>query len=208
MRSSCSSTTARRTAAPRSRGTTRASASGSACLQAAEGDYVLLLDARTLLAPAALRFVHDHLGESRVWNGHVHVVAHDTLADFWRLLAELAWREYFDHPRTTSFGLDDFDHFPKGSGCFFAPRAVLDDAFAAFRTRYSDVRHANDDTPILRAVAARHRIHLSPEFACSYSARSTLASFFRHAIHRGTVFLDGHATPESRFFPAEPEITS
>jgi glycosyltransferase involved in cell wall biosynthesis len=171
-------------------------------LEAAGGDYVLLLDARTLLAPSALRFVHEHLGDGRVWNGHVHVVADDPLGDFWRLLAELAWREYFDRPRLTSFGLDDFDRFPKGSGCFLAPRAVLDDAFAAFRTRYSDVRMANDDTPILRAVAAQHRIHLSPEFACTYAARTTLTSFFRHAVHRGTVFLDGHATPQSRFFPA------
>jgi hypothetical protein len=24
----------------------------------------------------------------------------------------------------------------------------------------------------------------------------------RHAVHRGVVFVDGHGTPESRFFPA------
>jgi len=171
-------------------------------LEAAAGEYVLFLDARVRLAPGALRFVREHLDDGRVWNGHVYVVARDALGDFWRLLAELAWREYFDDPRTTSFGVDEFDRFPKGTTCFLAPRAVLADAFAGFRSRYSHVRLANDDTPILRAVAARERIHISPEFACTYSPRTSVVSFFRHAVHRGTVFLDGHGTPASRFFPA------
>jgi len=114
----------------------------------------------------------------------------------------LAWRDYFDDPRPTSYGLADFDRYPKGTTCFLAPRALLLDAFAQFRSSYADIRLANDDTPVLRAVAAQERIHLSPEFACVYSPRTNATSFFRHAVHRGTVFVDGHGTPESRFFPA------
>jgi len=170
-------------------------------LSAAKGDYVLLLDARVRLLPGALGFVHGRLPSELVWNGHVHVDADNVLADFWRLLAELAWRDYFDDPRTTSFGLEEFDRFPKGTTCFFAPRAVLESAFVRFQTRYSDIRLANDDTPILRDVAARERIHISPEFACVYSPRTTPAGFVRHAVHRGVVFVDGHGTPSSRFFP-------
>ena len=168
----------------------------------ANGEYVLFLDARVRLAPDGLRFVHERLLDAPVWNGHVNVDADSAYGEFWRLLAELAWREYFDDPRTTSFGLAEFDRFPKGTTCFFAPRAVLESAFGGFRSHYADVRHANDDTPILREVAAQQPIHISPEFACTYSPRTTLAQFVRHAIHRGTVFLDGHGTPESRFFPA------
>jgi glycosyltransferase involved in cell wall biosynthesis len=168
----------------------------------ARGEYVLFLDSRVRLAPGALRFVRERLQSAPVWNGHVHVDADDAWGEFWRLLAELAWRDYFDDPRTTSFGVEDFDRYPKGTTCFLAPRALLESAFAGFRSHYGDVRLANDDTPILRDVAAAERIHISPEFACTYSPRSTLGAFMRHAIHRGTVFLDGHGTPESRFFPA------
>jgi glycosyltransferase involved in cell wall biosynthesis len=168
----------------------------------ANGEYVLFLDARVRLAPGALRFVRERLPDAPVWNGHVHVDADSAYGEFWRLLAELAWRDYFDDPRTTSFGLAEFDRFPKGTTCFLAPRALLEAAFAGFRSHYADIRQANDDTPILRAVAAQQRIHISPEFACTYSPRTTLPQFVRHAIHRGTVFLDGHGTPESRFFPA------
>jgi hypothetical protein len=167
----------------------------------AGGDYVLFLDSRVRLGRDSLRFVHGRLESAPVWNGHVYVEADNALGDFWRLLAELAWRDYFDDPRTTSYGLEEFDRYPKGTTCFLAPRVLLESAFARFRSHYADVRLANDDTPVLRAVAAEEPIHISPEFCCTYAPRTTPAGFFRHAVHRGTVFLDGHGTPESRFFP-------
>jgi glycosyltransferase involved in cell wall biosynthesis len=170
-------------------------------LSAGRGDYVLFLDARVQLAPNALHFVHDRLQAEPVWNGHVYVQTESLLGDFWRLLAELAWRDYFDSPRTASFGLAEFDRFPKGTTCFLAPRALLESAFARFRPRYGDVRLANDDTPILRALAAEERINISPEFACVYTPRTTVEGFLRHSIRRGVVFVDGHGTPASRFFP-------
>jgi hypothetical protein len=171
-------------------------------LAEARGEHVLFLDSRVQLSPEALKFVHGRLQTEPVWNGHVHVDADNALGEFWSLLAELAWRDYFDNPRKTSFGLAEFDRFPKGTTCFLAPRALLEGAFAQFRSHYADSRLANDDTPILRAIAAQQPIHISPEFACVYAPRTSVRGFFRHAVHRGTVFLDGHGTPESRFFPA------
>jgi glycosyltransferase involved in cell wall biosynthesis len=172
-------------------------------LEAATGDLVLLLDARVRLDRAALAFLHERVDDGeRVWNGHVHVDSGSAFGVFWSLLAELAWPDYFGQPRTTSFGLEEFDRYPKGTTCFAAPRELLLSAFAGFRTRYADVRLANDDTPILRDVAARARIGISPRFACTYVPRTALWSFFRHSVHRGVVFVDGHGTRESRFFPA------
>src|SRR5438309_897128 len=86
-------------------------AAGGRGLDAAEGAFVLLLDARVRLEPDALRFVHTRVdaGED-VWNAHVHVRG-GPFATFWRLLAELAWREYFDDPRTTRFGVESFDRY-------------------------------------------------------------------------------------------------
>lgn len=171
-------------------------------LDAASGQVVLLLDGRVRLAPNALRFVGERieLGD-RVWTAHVHVDADSLFGVFWSLLAELAWREYFDNPRTTSFGIEDFDRFPKGTTCFLAPRDVLLETFGRYTSRYANPRHANDDTPVLRDLAVRQRIHVSPHFACTYTPRGTLDAFFRHAIHRGVVFLDGHGRADSRFFP-------
>jgi glycosyltransferase involved in cell wall biosynthesis len=170
-------------------------------LEAAGGAFVLFLDARVHLEAEALRFVRTRIdaGE-RVWNAHVYVRGGSGFATFWSLLAELAWREYFEDPRTTHFGVEEFDRYPKGTTCFLAPRTLLEWAFRQFSTRYGDVRLANDDTPVLRALAAEEPIGISPRFACDYAPRERIDSFVRHAFHRGVVFLDGHGTPTSRFF--------
>jgi hypothetical protein len=169
----------------------------------ARAENVLLLDGRVRIEPDALRFVRDRVdaGE-RLWTGHVYVDSESPLGDFWSLIAELAWRDYFDDPRTTSFGIEEFDRFPKGTTCFLGQRSLLVVALDTVRTGYADERHANDDTPVLRYLAAAEDINVSPHFACRYSPRESLESFFRHSIHRGVVFLDGHGTPASRFFPA------
>jgi glycosyltransferase involved in cell wall biosynthesis len=170
----------------------------------AQADFVLLLDSRVRLRRESLAFAHGRVavGET-VWNGHVHVdVADNPYAAFANVLVELAWKEYFDDPRTTSYGAEDFDRYPKGTTCFLAPRQLLRRAMDGFESRYEDLRFANDDTPVLRWIAERERIHLSPSFACDYRSRATLTSFLRHSFHRGTVFLDGHGRPESGLFPA------
>ena len=169
----------------------------------AVGEYVLLLDGRVRIRPDALNYVESRIAQGRrIWTAHVHVDAErNPYAQFWSLLAELAWHDYFGDPRDTSFGTDEFDRFPKGTTCFLAPRTLLADAIAAFRSRYADPRHVNDDTPLIRSLAERERINVSPGFACDYRPRTTFAAFLGHSFHRGVVFLDGHGRLESRFFP-------
>lgn len=173
-------------------------------LNAATGDLVMLLDSRVTLHAGALAFLEDRLAQGLdVWNGHVEVADHGSLiGTFWRLLAELAWPAYFDAPRETSYGDAEFERYPKGTTCFVAPRALLQEAVAAFRSGYHDQRLANDDTPLLRHLAARRRINIAPGFACTYQPRRSLAAFLRHSLHRGVVFVDGHGRRESGYFPA------
>jgi glycosyltransferase involved in cell wall biosynthesis len=173
-------------------------------LNAATCDSVLLLDGRVQLDPGALAFVRERLeAGADVWTGHVDIEADGNVyATFWKLIADLAWRDYFDAPRETSFGAEEFDRFPKGTGCFVAPRQLLVDALASFRSRYADLRHANDDTPLLRWIAEKRPINISPRFRATYRPRMTMQAFVRHSAHRGLVFVDGHGRRESRFFPA------
>lgn len=172
-------------------------------LGAAQGELVLFLDSRVLLAEGALRFVEERVQQGeRVWNGHVHIDVSTAVGRFWNVLTELAFAEYFSDPRTTSFDAESFDRFPKGTTCFLAPAALLREAFARHSaTYYRDERNANDDTPVIRWIAERERIHISPSFACTYAPRATLRGFVKHAAHRGVVFVDGHGRRASRFFP-------
>ena len=172
-------------------------------LELASGSHVLFLDSRVTLLDGSLRFVAERLAEGEeVWNAHVHIDTKGNMyGRFWRVLTETAFSDYFGDPRTTTFDAQSFDRFPKGTTCFLAPVDLMRGAFAQHTSVYSDERSANDDTPILRWVAARTPIGISPSFACLYRPRTTLGGFTRHAFHRGTVFLDGHRTPASRFFP-------
>jgi glycosyltransferase involved in cell wall biosynthesis len=175
-------------------------------LEANDAEYCLLIDSRVAIDPGALAFVESELragGEAKeVWNPHVEIVTlGNPFGVFWDVITRRAFSAYFRAPRTTSYGIQNFERYPKGTTCFFAPRVLLLDAFAAFTTGYDDLRHANDDTPVIRWLAARRPINLSPSFSCRYQARQRLRPFLRHAFHRGIVFLDGHGRRESRFFP-------
>jgi glycosyltransferase involved in cell wall biosynthesis len=174
-------------------------------IRAAKHDLVLLLDSRVSLERDALAFVASQFEDASfrsVWNGHVEVdVEGNPFARVWKVITDVAWARYLDDPRTTRFGLEEYDHFPKGTTCFLAPRDMLLDAISEFKSLYSDARHANDDTLLIRAIAARQQINISPGFACSYTARDSLGPFLRHTFHRGTVFLDAFARPDTRFFP-------
>jgi glycosyltransferase involved in cell wall biosynthesis len=172
-------------------------------LEAASGEWVLLLDGRVRLRPESLAFVHGRFRAGEVvWNGHVHIDAEgNPYGAFWNVLVEVAWRRYFDDPRPTSYGVDDFDHFPKGTSCFLASRELLLAAVEAFVPRIRDQRIVSDDTQLIRWLAAREPIHLSPEFACDYQPRTDLRAFVANCLYRGSTFVDGHGRRESRFFP-------
>lgn len=173
-------------------------------LAAATGDYLLFLDSRVRILPGSLGFAAAGLdrGDS-VWTADVRIEASgNPYGLFWNVLTETAWAAYFDNPRTTSFTDVEFDHYPKGTTCLLAPTAELEQAFAEFQTAYRDERYANDDTPLLRWIATRQPIHVSPEYGALYQPRTNLRAFLRHSHHRGIVFVDGHGRRESRFFPA------
>jgi glycosyltransferase involved in cell wall biosynthesis len=173
-------------------------------VRAARGDLVLLLDSRVSLQADGLRFVSERLqteSELQIWNGHCEIdLTGNPYARFWNVLTELAYRDYLANPRTMSYGIDEFDRYPKGTGCFLAPRKALLDAIENFDSRYSESRDANDDTSIIRLLAAQQVVNISPGFACTYRSRDSLRPFLRHAFHRGGVFFDGWARAGGRFF--------
>lgn len=172
-------------------------------LSAAQSDYLLFLDSRVLLRPGSLAFARRQVSEGRhVWNAHVHVNVHgNPFAKFWDATTRVAWSAYFADPRLVSYGLEEFDRYPKGTTCFLAPTAVLREAFEEFKTFFDDPRFSNDDTSIIRDVVSHERIWISPDFACDYESRDSLQKFIRHANARGTVFIDGHLRRGGRFVP-------
>jgi glycosyltransferase involved in cell wall biosynthesis len=174
-------------------------------LHAATGEFILLLDAGAILQPDSLRFLAERVRADPpelVWNGHTLTYTQGKPLDqFWDVVTALAFADYVAAPRKTSYGIEEFDRYPKGTGCFFAPRVLLLEAFGKLTTYYEDPRYSSDDTAPLRWLAARERINIAPDFAFVYEYGERLPGFFRHSYHRGIHFLDGHGRRGSRFLP-------
>ncbi|WP_121389015.1 glycosyltransferase family 2 protein [Actinokineospora cianjurensis] len=167
-------------------------------LSEASGQFVLLLDSRVIVEPDALTYLRDQLvehPERKVWNGHITVAsAGNPYAGFMAGLVKIPWRRYCADPRLTSFGPDEFDLYPKGTGFFVAPRTMLDGAVMAFDSLYDDVSLASDDTKVLRWIIDRERINISPGFAAVYNGRDTLEKFAKQSLYRGTTYVDSYLT--------------
>lgn len=173
-------------------------------VRAAKYDYVFFVDTRVHIGANALAFVASQVREHpdrRIWNGHVYVAKEgNIIARFMDAVTFIGWRRYFAHPKTTSYGLKDFDYYPKGTGCFFVPKEQLLAAMAEFESTTTDLKFSSDDTLLIRFLARDSRINLSPQFDCRYFARTTARGFIKHTYHRGQFFVDGFLRPGTRFF--------
>jgi len=165
------------------------------------GTHILFLDSRVFIHEDSIKFVLPHLADpsSSLWTADVHAQTRgNPIARFWRCIETVFWRRYFRNRRTTSFGEDEFDYFPKGTTALIGPADLLRRAIAAFEPTVSDWRKVNDDTALLRYALQETRIHISPQYSCTYNARTTISAFVKHANHRGAVLIDGFLRPGTR----------
>lgn len=168
-------------------------------------EYVLFIDTRIFIGENALKHVVSHLDAKKdtlVWTSHVIIDKKgNPYARFWEALTFISWRKYFANPRDCSYGIKDFDHYPKGTTCFFVPKAIIKEANDWFKTNTRNQKASNDDTLLIRRIAGKHRINLSPKFFCTYHARTNLKQYSKHVYHRGKVFVDGFLRRDgNRFF--------
>lgn len=174
-------------------------------VKAAKYEYVLFIDTRIYIGEGGLTFIGSRLTESKeksVWTSHVLIDrTHNIYARFWEALTFIAWRKYFSNPREYSYGIKEFDYFPKGTTCFFVPTKIIAEANAWFTTQTKNDKASNDDTLLIRRIAEKTKINISPDFYCTYHARTNLRQYCKHVYHRGKVFVDGFLRRDSnRFF--------
>lgn len=161
----------------------------------AQYEYILFVDTRIYIAPNGLKFLTEEITknpERKIWTSHVYLDKKGNIyARFWDALTSLAWRRYFSNPRDYSYGIKEFDYFPKGTTCFFVPKAVVQEANDWFFKNTKDLKTSNDDTLLIRHMAEKTNININPKFSCQYHARSTFKQYLKHVFHRGKVFVDG-----------------
>jgi len=171
----------------------------------AKYEYILFIDTRIYIAPDGIKFILEEMGrnpERKVWTSHVYLDKKANMyASFWDAITSLAWRKYFSNPRDYSYGIKEFDYFPKGTTCFFVPKAVIHEANEWFEGNTKDLKTSNDDTLLIRRIAESTNINVNPAFSCIYHARSNFKQYVKHVFHRGKVFVDGFLRRDgNRFF--------
>lgn len=170
----------------------------------ATSNGILFIDSRIDVGLTSLAFLSKELAKEadQIWNGHVNVCKKGNIfARFWDAIALIGWRKYFKNPRRMSYGVEEFDYYPKGTGFLYVPKKKLCDAMNFFESNNHDLKFSSDDTLLIRYLAERQPINLSPEFFCDYhNGRTTLKSFLKHAYHRGQFFVDGFLRKGTRFF--------
>lgn len=158
-------------------------------------DHILFIDTRIYIAEDGIKFIvdtQDKQPERQVWTSHVHLDKEGNIyARFWEAITYLAWHKYFKNPRDFSYGLKEFDAYPKGTTCFFTPKNAFQQANEWFEKNTKDMKTSNDDTLLIRRIAEHHNININPQFSCVYHARTNLKQFVKHVYHRGKVFVDG-----------------
>ncbi len=174
-------------------------------VEAAKYKYILFIDTRIYIGEDSLKYVGSKIDPAKkkvVWTSHVIIDrAGNPYARFWEGLTFIAWRRYFANPRELSYGIKEFDYYPKGTTCFFVPKDVIHEANVWFTTQSKNAKAANDDTLLIRRIAENYDINLSPEFYCTYHARTNLKQYCKHVFHRGKVFVDGFLRRDgNRFF--------
>ena len=169
-------------------------------IDALDTEHTLLLDARVEVDEDSLGRIADEIrGRGpEVWNFDVFPSSDHVSSLFWNGITKVWWRAYFRDRRRVSFSIDDFDRYPKGTGAFFAPTALIRDAMSEFRSHFDDPRFASDDTSLLRSLAGRQPITITPEINCRHHAKNGLRQWIRQARHRGTTFVDGYLDDPSR----------
>lgn len=169
----------------------------------AKKDNILFVDSRVYIDEKSLSYLASQLQETprQIWNGHVNIDKKGNIfARFWDAIVCIAWRKYFRHPRRTSYTIDEFDFYPKGTGFFYVPKDLLVEAMSYFEQTTNDLKFSSDDTLLIRYLIKQLPINLSPEFSCLYHGRSNLKGFLKHAYNRGQFFIDGFLRPGTRFF--------
>ena len=172
-------------------------------VSAASKENILFVDSRVYVDEGALKYLESELkvNPDQIWNGHVNIDKKGNIfARFWDAVVGVAWRRYFRKPKRTSFGIEDFDYYPKGTGFFYVPKKRLLAAMRYFEKHTNDLRHSSDDTLLIRYLAERQAINLSPQFSCLYHGRSNLKGFLKHAYFRGQFFIDGFLRKGTRFY--------
>jgi glycosyltransferase involved in cell wall biosynthesis len=166
-------------------------------INVAKNQNILVLGARVRLREDSIQHLV-HLIEdnpsARFWNGMVYLLNTELpQVSIWETLVRVGWSEGLRGETAKSYGVQDFDLYPKGSGLFLAPKQDWLIGFSQLR-EYANKSKVivSDDTRLLRGFAELSNIWFSKVFSADYKPRTSFKLFLKNAHYRGNTFVDSY----------------
>lgn len=163
----------------------------------AKNQNVLVIGARVRLREDALQQLmqlNEHYPTARFWNGMIHLLNTELPhVSIWETLVRVGWSKGLQSETAISFGSQDFDLYPKGSGLFLASKQDWINGLSKLREYAAKSKVViSDDTRLLRGFAEISNIWFSKAFAADYKPRVSFTLFLKNARYRGNTFVDSY----------------
>jgi hypothetical protein len=159
---------------------------------------LLFVDSRVVLATDALNYIFStDAADDQTWIAHVETCTTSLLGRFWEAPTHVFWGRYLRDPQPSMLTSDNFDRYPKGTGCLLVDRTRFEQACLS---SWPDAgqKLVSDDTRVLRHLVQQGPLRLDPGFRADYEPRVKLRPFLSHAFERGTLFVDSYAGTSTR----------
>jgi glycosyltransferase involved in cell wall biosynthesis len=163
----------------------------------AKNQNILVIGARVRLREDALQQLmrlNENYPTARFWNGMIHLLNTELPhVSIWETLVRVGWSKGLQSETPISFGVQDFDLYPKGSGLFLASKQDWINGFSELREYATKSKViVSDDTRLLRGFAEISNIWFSKAFSADYKPRTSFKLFLKNAYHRGNTFVDSY----------------
>jgi glycosyltransferase involved in cell wall biosynthesis len=163
----------------------------------AKNQNVLVIGARVRLRASAIQQLiqlNENYPTARFWNGMIYILNTELPhVSIWETLVRVGWSKGLQSETAISFGVQDFDLYPKGSGLFLASKQDWINGFSELREYAANSKiNVSDDTRLLRGFAEISNIWFSKDFAADYKPRTSFKLFLKNAQYRGNTFVDSY----------------
>ena len=166
-------------------------------LHNANYDDVIFIDSRVLIHQDSISNLVQSITESMIKPGMVvgniqFPESTNLIGLFWDSITQFVWFRFHNSNSDLRLSIENFDQLPKGTTLLYSEKSLLLSSYEKLTESQLKSKDTNDDTLLIKEIVNRAYVICSKKFLATYTPRTTLYKFLRHAHHRGRVASQGY----------------